>query len=145
MVLLMSPPRGRFRSSRWPSLSTAHRTASWSMPSLRERSVPSELAPRLQDAAYREMITAQRVAYEISRRYAPAPLALWVDVSRLDSTLILVQQVVDAFQRLDILVNNAGVAHFGVDFETSLRTNGGGRSLPTSMAYSSVHRPSCRR
>ena len=68
--------------------------------------------------AARTRETLERVAADLTESGAEV-LAVPTDVTDVDAVQRLMQQTLDAYQRVDILVNNAGVGHFGpvVDFK----------------------------
>ena len=67
--------------------------------------------------AARTRETLEQVAAELRESGAEA-VAIPTDVTDVDAVQRLIEQTLDAYQRVDILVNNAGIGHFGpvVDF-----------------------------
>jgi NAD(P)-dependent dehydrogenase (short-subunit alcohol dehydrogenase family) len=71
----------------------------------------------------------EQVAQEIEKSYGPA-LALYADISRIDTLLPMVEAATDAMGKIDILINNAGtnIRKPALDFredewDTVLNTN----------------------
>lgn len=77
----------------------------------------------------RHLAEGQRIAREIENSYGPA-MALCADISRTDTLLPMVEEIIDRMGKIDILVNNAGtnIRKPALDFQeeewdTVLNTN----------------------